>query len=75
MDKSVPRVTVWHHFAEHGDAKTMTLGTGPSVPHTYAISSLKPMLWVLIRIASVSKAILMSTHNIVLYEEMSNIIS
>ena len=27
MDKSVPRVTVWHHSAEPRDAKTMTLGT------------------------------------------------
>ena len=27
MDKSVPRVSVWHHSAEPRDAKTMTLGT------------------------------------------------
>ena len=27
MDKSVPRVTVWHHSAEPRDAKIMTLGT------------------------------------------------
>ena len=27
MDKSVPRVTVWHHSAKRRDAKTMTLGT------------------------------------------------
>ena len=27
MDKSVPRVTVWHHSAEPRDAKTITLGT------------------------------------------------
>ena len=27
MDKSVPRVTVWHHSAEPRDAKTATLGT------------------------------------------------
>ena len=31
-------------------------------------SSYKPMLWVLIRIASASEAILMSTHNIGFYE-------
>ena len=41
MDKSVPRVTVWHHSAEPRDAKTMTLGTDlpirtpGSVPHTH----------------------------------------
>ena len=27
MDKSVLRVTVWHHSAEPRDAKTMTFGT------------------------------------------------
>ena len=27
MDKSVPRVTVWHHLAEPRDSKTMPLGT------------------------------------------------
>ena len=27
MDKSVPRVTVWHHSAEPRDPKTMTLET------------------------------------------------
>ena len=31
MDKSVPRVTVWHHSAETVDAKTLTLGTDLSV--------------------------------------------
>ena len=31
MDKSVPRVTVWHHSAEPRDAKTVTLGTDFSV--------------------------------------------
>ena len=31
MDKSVPRVTVWHHSAEPRDAKTMTLGTDLSI--------------------------------------------
>ena len=36
-------------------------------------SSLKPMLWVLIRIAS--EAILMSTHNIGFYDEISKIIT
>ena len=25
-DKSVPRITVWHHTAEPRDAKTVTLG-------------------------------------------------
>ena len=30
-DKSVPRVTVWHHSAEPRDAKTVTLGTDLSV--------------------------------------------
>ena len=32
MDKSVPRVTVWHHSVEPRDAKTMTLGTDLSIP-------------------------------------------
>ena len=31
MDKSVPRVTVWHHSAEPRDAKTVTLGTDLSI--------------------------------------------
>ena len=31
MDKSVPRVTVWHHEAEPRDAKTVILGTDLSV--------------------------------------------
>ena len=31
MDKSVPRVTVWHHSAEPCDAKTMTIGTDLSI--------------------------------------------
>ena len=38
-------------------------------------SSYKPMLWVLIRIASPCEAILMSTHNISFYEEISKIIT
>ena len=33
MDKSVPRVTVWHHSAEPRDAKTVTLVSDLSV-HT-----------------------------------------
>ena len=37
------------------------------------ISAEKPMLWVLIRIAS-GDAFLMSTHNIGFYEEMAKII-
>ena len=31
MDKSVPRVTVWHHSAEPRDAKTMILGPDLSI--------------------------------------------
>ena len=31
MEKSVPPVTVWHHLAEPGDTKTMTLGTDLSI--------------------------------------------
>ena len=31
MDKSVPRVTVWHHSAEPRDAKSVTLGTDLSI--------------------------------------------
>ena len=31
MDKSVPRVTVWHHSEEPRDAKTVTLGTDLSI--------------------------------------------
>ena len=31
MDKSVPRVTVWHHSAEPRDAKTATLGIDLSI--------------------------------------------
>ena len=31
MDKSVPRVAVWHHSAVTHDAKTMTLGTDLSI--------------------------------------------
>ena len=34
----------------------------------------KPMLWVHIRIASVGEAILMSTHNIGFYEDLTKII-
>ena len=36
MDKSVPRVTVWHHLAEPRDAKQWPLEQiCPSVPHTH----------------------------------------
>ena len=36
MDKSVPRVTVWHHSAEPRDAKTMTLGTDLPIRTSYS---------------------------------------
>ena len=36
MDKSVPRVTVWHHSAEPGDVKTMTLGTDLPIRISYS---------------------------------------
>ena len=36
MDKSVPRVTVWHHSAEPRDAKTMTLGTDLSISTSHS---------------------------------------
>ena len=36
MEKSVPRVTVWHHSTESRDAKTMTLGTDLPVRTTHS---------------------------------------
>ena len=36
MDKSVPRITVWHHSAEPQDDKTMTLGTDLSISTSHS---------------------------------------
>ena len=36
MDKSDPRVIVWHHSAEPRDAKTMTLGTDLSITTSHS---------------------------------------
>ena len=60
MEKSVPRVTVWHHSAEPRDAKTMTLGTDLPIRTSHSLScqiliritSAYHRLWVSIRIAS-----------------------
>ena len=40
MDKSVPRVIVWHHSAEPRDAKTMTLGTDLSIRNSHSFQIL-----------------------------------
>ena len=40
MDKSVPRVTVWHHSTEPRNAKTMTLGTYLSIRTSHSPQSL-----------------------------------
>ena len=40
MDKSDPRVTVWHHSAEPCDAKTMILGTDLSIPTSHSFQIL-----------------------------------
>ena len=40
MDKSVPRVAVWHHSAEPRDAKTMTLGTVLSIRTSHSCQNL-----------------------------------
>ena len=37
-DKSVPRVTDWHHSPEPRDAKTVTLGTDLSVRTSHSLS-------------------------------------
>ena len=36
MEKSVPRVTIWHHSTEPRDAKTMTFGTDLSIHTTHS---------------------------------------
>ena len=50
MDKSVPRVTVWHHSAEPRYDKTITLGTDLSINTSHSCQILifapKHRLWV-----------------------------
>ena len=54
MDKSAPRVTVWHHSAEPRDAKTMTLGTDLPIRTTHSCQILifKKKIQIIIQILS-----------------------